>query len=183
MLRRLPPTVLAALLLAPAVRGQAQASWRARAPEPATPASPTPTPTGVTLEVHGGYGSGGRHPDGLVGLGLSVSVGPDVEAGTFATAVIAQQGGETVFLGPELRVLLLRGAWRPYLAGGAMLIWRDYDDEHFGEFAAVGLEAKLDAAHRWAAFVEGRALASGALDGGSRWAQVIGGLRAMFGVR
>lgn len=127
----------------------------------------------ASLELHAGYGGGGTHSDGLIGGGLSYSFGATVEGTTFLTAVIARPEGRAVFGGAGVRLTLLHGAVRPYLAGGPLLAMRSYAQDQLGGFASLGLAAAIAGPdQRWWAFMEGRAMR-----GGGSWTQLVGGLR------
>jgi hypothetical protein len=137
-----------------------------------TTAWPQTALRGFALEVHTGYGGGGRHPDGLLGGGLTYHLGPHVDATSFMTAVAARPEGRAVFGGLGLRVGL-KGAVRPYAEAGPLLSVRSYAAGRLGTFGKLGLEAALEPnTGPWRLFVEGRAMKA---DGS--WTQVVAGIR------
>jgi hypothetical protein len=127
---------------------------------------------GFALELHTGYGGGGRHPDGLLGGGLIYHLDSRLDATGFMTAVAARPEGRAVFSGLGLRVGL-GGAIHPYVEAGPLLGVRSYAAGQLGTFAKVGVDAALEPdSGPWRVFLEGRAM-----EAGGSWAQVVAGIR------
>jgi hypothetical protein len=127
---------------------------------------------GFALELHTGYGGGGRHPDGLLGGGLIYHLDSRLDASGFMTAVTARPEGRAVFAGLGLRVGL-RGAIRPYVEAGPLLSIRSYAPGRLGTYGRLGLEAALQPhSGPWRVFVEGRVM-----EAGGSWGQIVAGIR------
>jgi hypothetical protein len=127
---------------------------------------------GFALELHTGYGGGGRHPDGLLGGGLTYHLDSRLDAAGFMTAVAARPDGRAVFAGLGLRVGL-GGAIHPYVEAGPLLSIRSYAAGRLGTFGKVGVDAALEPrSGPWRVFLEGRAM-----EAGGSWAQVVAGIR------
>jgi hypothetical protein len=138
----------------------------------ATTASAQNPLRGFALELHSGYGGGGRHSDGLLGGGLIYHLDSRVDAAGFMTAVAARPEGRAVFAGLGLR-LGLGGAIRPYVEAGPLLSVRSYAAGQLGTFAKVGVDAALEPrSGPWRVFLEGRAM-----EAGGSWTQVVAGIR------
>jgi hypothetical protein len=138
----------------------------------ATTASAQSSLRGFALELHTGYGGGGRHPDGLLGAGLIYHLDPHLDATGFMTAVAARPEGRAVFAGLGFRVGL-KGAIRPYVEAGPLLSIRSYAAGRLGTFGKLGLEAALQPhGGPWRVFVEGRAM-----EAGGSWTQLVAGVR------
>jgi hypothetical protein len=127
---------------------------------------------GFALELHSGYGGGGRHPDGLLGGGLIYHLDSRLDATGFMTAVVARPEGRAVFAGLGLRVGMGK-AIRPYVEAGPLLSVRSYAAGQLGTFGKIGVDAALEPrSGPWRVFLEGRAM-----EAGGRWTQVVAGIR------
>jgi hypothetical protein len=126
---------------------------------------------GFALELHTGFGGGGRHPDGLLGGGLIYHLGSHLDATGFMTAVAARPEGRAVFAGSGLR-LGLGGAIRPYVEAGPLLSVRSYAAGRLGTYGKLGVDAALESRSPWRVFLEGRAM-----EAGGSWTQVVAGIR------
>jgi hypothetical protein len=127
---------------------------------------------GFALELHAGYGGGGRHLDGLLGGGLIYRLDSRLDASGFLTAVAARPEGRAVFAGLGLRIGWT-GAIRPYAEAGPLLSIRSYAAGRLGTYGRLGLEAPLQPhSGPWRVFVEGRAMKAG-----GSWGQIVAGIR------